>query len=598
MGGQKGYWHIIIFVILSLTIIFPLLEGKYILTLDTIVSPTSLHAKSFSDFIYGVWVNRPNLGELGIDASRIPLLIVSVALKKLFPTYILQKLEMFLIFFLSMMSMYSLIDTKKYLPKYFAAFLYAINPFTYTRFLAGHWSLLLGYAILPYLLKELLRKELRVKNIVLWLSLISILSTHILVMSFIVMLIFIKKPLRKYVSIAFVFILLNIYWIYPVISAKTITISTIDSGDTEAFMSRNHFVNILFTNAMMYGFWRAEAYFMPSIYLLVPVFIIILYLAVHGAIAGKKTRFALMAVVSLVLAVGIAHPYTEKIFQFLFNIPLMRGFREPNKFVALLALSYSVMGAYGLNKIKRFRAVLLLLPFLFTPLLFMLDTQIKPIDYPPDYYEMNTFINEDKNEFNVLFLPWHLYLDFRWIDNWDKRIANPAAIFFDKPVIQGDNMEIYPVYSHSTDPISKYIEKNMDSAKNLTLINVQYILIAKEYNVSIEDAELIKETENLKLLKNNEKTYKFMQSDDLKKFRKLDYKKISPIKYEVKADSKYIIFTNGYNENWRLDGQKPLEGYPVNIFLNKGTELSYVRFNGILIGYLVSLIVFWFVVLM
>src|SRR3989338_5526480 len=222
-----------------------------------------------------------------------------------------------------MLSMYCLVNTKKEMPRYFAAFLYAINPFTYTRFMAGHWSILLGYAVLPFLVKELLKKEKKARNIVLWLSLISILSTHILAMAFIALLVFMKKgDLRKYIKIILLFMLLNLYWLYPVLTARYTTITTIDAADTTAFISRNHFVNILITNAMMYGFWRAGAYIIPSMYLLVPLFIILLYLVVHGSVYGRireKNRFIIMAIAALAIAVGIAHPFTERLFIFLFN---------------------------------------------------------------------------------------------------------------------------------------------------------------------------------------------------------------------------------------------------------------------------------------
>jgi len=41
--------------------------------------------------------------------------------------------------------------------------------------------------------------------------------------------------------------------------------------------------------------------------------------------------------------------------------------------------------------------------------------QLKPTDYPKDWYEVNEFLNQDNQDFNVLFLPWHLYMDFKWL---------------------------------------------------------------------------------------------------------------------------------------------------------------------------------------
>ena len=39
----------------------------------------------------------------------------------------------------------------------FAGVLYAINPFVYDRLLTGQWFLLLGYAVLPWALRALIR---------------------------------------------------------------------------------------------------------------------------------------------------------------------------------------------------------------------------------------------------------------------------------------------------------------------------------------------------------------------------------------------------------------------------------------------------------
>src|SRR3989338_4250637 len=124
---MKKYLHILILAFISLLIVFPFFNDKYILTLDTLISPTAIHGvKSFSDFIFGIYLNRPNQGELGLDASRIPLLSLSVMLKSFISTSILQKIEIFLIFFLSMLSMHTLLKNFSPPIRYFASFLYAI----------------------------------------------------------------------------------------------------------------------------------------------------------------------------------------------------------------------------------------------------------------------------------------------------------------------------------------------------------------------------------------------------------------------------------------------------------------------------------------
>jgi len=33
--------------------------------------------------------------------------------------------------------------------------------------------------------------------------------------------------------------------------------------------------------------------------------------------------------------------------------------------------------------------------------------QIKPTDYPADWYEVNDLLNQDNQDFKILFFPWH-----------------------------------------------------------------------------------------------------------------------------------------------------------------------------------------------
>lgn len=587
---MKGYHHIAIFALISLLIISPLIAGKYIPLLDSVVSPSAIHgAKSLSDFIYGI---SPEGQDLTIEISRMPLQFVSVLLQSFIPTFILQKIELFLIFFLPMFAMFTLLKSKKELPRYAASIFYAINPFTYMRFMAGHWTLLLGYALLPFLAAELIKKEKNPISIALWLSLISVFSTHILIMAFLLLIFFMKaKDIKTYAIIALLFAAINLYWIFPVITAHETKITPIGTEDLTAFRTDDSLVNSMASTAMMYGFWREGAYKMPALHFLLAGFIILLAVMVHGSFYSKhplKWRFVSLAIISLLLAIGVSHPFTKGIFEFLFtSIPVMKGFREPQKFVALLALSYSFLLFLGLQEIKSRKVVYasFLIPLLLTPPLFA--SQLSAVDFPKDYYGVNSFLNKDAEDFNVLFLPWHLYMDFPWENNG--RIANPSSAFFDKRVIKADNMELYPIYSHSLSPVSRYIEENINSTEKLSLINVKYILAAKGFSITVEDAEKVMETENLILYRNNNPASRFLESDDLKTFYPLKYSKTSPISYTVNPNMEYVIFTDAFNQNWNLGSRAPIEGYPVNIFLNFGEKkLMYSRFPLVLMGYLIS----------
>ena len=61
--------------------------------------------------------------------------------------------------------------------------------------------------------------------------------------------------------------------------------------------------------------------------------------------------------------------------------------------------------------------------------------QLKPTRIPQDIRKVNDIITQDTDDFDVLALPWQMYLDFPWLRNDWKRLANPASELIDKPMI-------------------------------------------------------------------------------------------------------------------------------------------------------------------
>src|SRR3989338_7529923 len=407
--------------------------------------------------------------------SGLSFLLFRKLLSFFIATSVLQKLSIFFIFFLSGISMHNLINTKSQIPKYFAGVFYMINPFVYIRFMAGHLLILLAYAILPFMVNSIIKffdnpNRKQVTKTCLWITLIAILNMHILFLTLFLFLMFFlhgliktkerRNLLKSTMLLGLSFLLLNTFWIIPLMTAESTKISQITSDDLAAFQTRSGGWNELLSTLMMYGVWRENAYILPiSIipsYIYFPLFALILFLTIHGYLSCKekyKTPILITGITAQLLAVGVGHPWFRDIFTFLFeNIFVLRGFREPQKFVALLVFAYAFLAAYGIDnileqikrkKVKILASVLIMaIPFAYTPTMFnSFWGQIKTTDYPSDWYEINSYLNQDTQDFNVLFLPWHLYMDFKWIPNSEKRIANPATAFFDKPVIQGDNVE-------------------------------------------------------------------------------------------------------------------------------------------------------------
>ncbi len=326
----------------------------------------------------------------------------------------------------------------------------------------------------------------------------------------------------------------------------------------------------------------------------------------------------------------------------------------------MIALSYSVLGALGLSEIERSlrkkpRKIIVTI-FLIIPLIYSFTFfnnfagQIKPADFPKDWYKVNEFLNADTEEFRVLFFPWHMYMDFHWVPNKDKRIANPAQNFFNKEVISGKNIEIPGVYRQIYSPYQVYID-HLLSKKNeinnfgelVSILGVKYILLTKEadyknyfFLFNQSDLELVLETENFYVFRNKafsgeiysvdgvgfvknwdeliniskkenitRKLYLIGEGEETNQnnFKKLVFERDSPVKYIIKDEPlRYVIFTEEYSEEWRLDNEKPLKAYGAvnayNVSGVSGREIVFERFYRICLPcYIISFLAFVFCIL-
>lgn len=665
---ENDYFYFALFFILSLIVMWNLLLPGYIITLDMVFVPNI--SKTVENLFYGFHNGFYNIA---------PLYFLIYLLSFAIPLWTIEKIILFSILLISGISAYKLCPSENRCGKLFAGILYMINPFTYVRFLAGHWHTLLGYAIAPLVIFSFINlfKNQTKKNIIksaFWISLTGIFNAHYLFMILFVFLVFvvfriaikikghnksgIVKIGKSVLCILGIFLILSIYWIVPFLTAEENILNQIDEGDMLFYRSQPDIAfNTIFNTLSMHGFWRGgydyAKYHIPHWYLM---FVFILFLSIYGYIESKseyKPAFLVIAIASLVIAVGITSSYFKGMYEWLFeNFFIFRGMREPHKFVGLLALFYSFFGGIGVgafakawkkNQDKIGLAVVILaliIPFLYSyTMLFGFNGWLKPVDYPHDWYELNDFLNNDKDDFNILFLPWHMYMDFKWIQNSDKRIAVPR--FFSKPMIKGDNVEIDFLYSQSANPISKYIEfllKNGHEINNfgelVAPLNVKYILLTKEADwlnylwlKNQTDLELVKDTENFLVFRNTNPTAKMYQVDEINKIRSwnellnisketditsaiyvigneteikessriyINYSKKSPINFELQSPVKrYVVFVERYSDAWVLNGEKPIKNLDTMIaFQAKEGNIRYAKFALYLSCYLASFIAF------
>jgi hypothetical protein len=612
-----SFFPIIIFLSISL-LVWLRLDKNYIFALDMIFPVKH----SIDNFYFSY-----------------PLIINSTS-------WVIERIYLLFAMFLSGYSMYSLFCkfSKSQLSGLYVGLLYMINPYVYVRIMAGHLYILLSYAALPLLLItyiDLLQKKEK-KELIKFIFLLTFVSfsLHILVIALILMTIIFLfwfnkhrdfRILKIFVLSAILFTLLNSYWIIPVLTAKDTVLDNINNEDFKIFAPKIENFSDLFNIAGMYGFWR-EGYIYAKDFIpywqLLSVFIILL--AIYGFISYYKDpeigiyakAIGLIGILGFVLASGINGPFGG-INLWLYENTILKGFRDSQKFVAMLAVSYALLGGLGLSRfeavsekkkyLKAIIVIALIIPFIYSFTFFnSFAGQIKPTDYPADWYQVNGLLNQDTQDFKILFFPWHGYMEFKWLNNTDKRIANPSRNFFDKDVISSTTVELGNIYRQDSVPDQLYIDSLLQNKSNITnfgdlvsILNVKYIILAKEVDykkysflLNQSDLELVKNTDTLYVFKNKNKVAKIYQTDNIDNIadkEEVKYKTISPVRFDIgEMNRKYLVFTEPYSQDWRLDGKESVKAYgAVNAFENSGKEIRFERFYRTnLPAYVISILTF------
>ncbi len=511
--GAKPY---LVYAVIALAVLLPMLRPGYILTLDMIMTPElPMPQLTNSSYLF-----RAGLHVIGL----------------ILPSEIIQKLMLFAILVLSGAGTHRLMQHLRPAKAqqtdgevwgtYLAGVLYMINPFTYSRFMAGQYAVLLGYALLPFFVRALLQflasPALRtVLAAAGWTLLISIVSIHslglVIILSIIATGLYSWRYRARHAQLGAIFrngalgvgvvLIASSYWLIPLMQGKSAASQAVNhfgSGDQQAFATvGGSAIGRLGNVVRLQGFW-AEG---QSLYLLpqsqIPawglVAIVLWVLVGLGTLAmwrrwkrSEAMLFLLSAGVACLLAIGIVTPWLAE------HIPLFAGYREPHKFVGLVALAYAILAGQGTidvlrrhNERSRKRAAdlttaaLLLLPVMFTPPMpWGFAGQLTPRHYPAAWTDVNELLSQDPEVFQTLFLPWHLYMHF---DFAGRVIANPAPDFFTKPMIISDDPEFKGATATAPDPKKQALGNVLtdanhreDLGERLTPYDVKYIILAKE----------------------------------------------------------------------------------------------------------------------
>lgn len=525
---------------LSFVVLLPLLAPGYILTLDLVFTP------------YFSWPTELT--------NTYPLQVLLWLVHWILPGDVIEKIILFFILLFSGVSMHRLmrrIDAKDMisldtwrLAAYFAGIFYMINPFTYSRFMAGQWMVLLGYALVPFFIGALWELLVRPSwrsalAVALWAFCIVTVSLHhtgiILVLG---VLAFASgavayRPRKEHVRRVIRFTLLSVccltalslFWLVPAILGRgTIghAVMSFDQAHFTAFATgARGALGAIGEVIRLQGFWAESRllYVLPQA--VVPAWgLIFLFVWAAATVGGVKAWHRHKAIVLFsagCIGVGVilsATPLLSLIGQ---SVPFAAGYREPHKFASLIVLGYAALGAVGAALIaervrRRLGAlggqaaiiVFLFLPLAITPtMLWGFAGQLSPQTYPSEWFETNRFLKEVAKNDRVLFLPWHQYTTY---DFSGRLIANPGEKFFEVPVIASDEPEFRDVPPTIPNEEKRSITSALHHPGKLSGVLTQrgigYILLAKEGDIgeyvyldTMPGIRLLQENAKLKLYK-------------------------------------------------------------------------------------------------
>lgn len=412
------------------------------------------------------------------------------------------------------------------------------NPFVYDRALYGQFSVLIAYGCLLFVSAYLFKTWQTLDFKYLWRSAVFSGLALLFSVHFIFLLIpfyllfaielFLKRREIKTAGQTKIFwltcllsiviiLIINANWLIAMaVKASSLTDFVeqgITSQDLIAFQTAGKNGTETLTNVLfMSGFWGKNQYryldltttsgWQRSFILLTPIILYGVYLTFRRRSHEAKilsSGLLIIFILAVFLALGIKSPLSRGLTLFLYNyLPLYKGLREPQKWVAVIIpiyLFYLTLGTWRLSRIKVIAdnivasgLILAAVIVMQAPsLLWGFNRQAVPTSYPNDWNVVDKLlVNRSSQSYGcsdkILFLPWHMYMSFNWAR---KVIANPAPTFFTCPVVSGTNMEWGGIYDNSRLPdgvaVASWIKKKGNNgAPILTSSPIRYIILAKE----------------------------------------------------------------------------------------------------------------------
>ncbi len=474
MNMMKNKYYILLSSLGAIVVLWQLLGSGYVLTLD---------------MIFG-----PQVAIVGQNSllSGAPYRAVFYVLTELTSGWITQKIVLislfFSLFFLPLYFFRRIFRLERtYGAEYVASLVFVINPFVYERFLAGQWAVLAGYALLLPVFAFALalirepgyRNSLKLAGSLLVLGMFSV---HIFTMVMLMLVgglgvVLLKQKgsvmlLKRILLVGVLVVVGSSYWLVPALSGSATPLQTFTAEHYEVFKTASDdAVGTVGNVLLLHGFWGErepwiERFLVPKVdggklfWVGFSALMILVLYGLYHLLRNRERRIqAVFMIVTALLAVVFSAGIGEGVFRefnlWLFeNVSFWKGFRDTQKWSAVLVLVYSLFAGYGsviiLEKVRSSlrNSVLfglLAIPIIVTPMiLFGFAGQFQAVHYPESWERVNAVLSTQE-PCKVLFLPWQQYYSLQFNDN--HLVANTAGSYFDCEVVAGKNMQLGSIES-------------------------------------------------------------------------------------------------------------------------------------------------------
>lgn len=497
-------------LVVGVLVIWPWTSGGYLLLLD--------------------WVSGPNQtltpGVFGLSGSALDALPFRLATQGLRNTIGPQATAWLLILMFFPLAAAGIAAASggsrwRFLP---ASTLMVCNPWVVDRVRAGHVALLLGVALLPWLMAA--ARDARQRGAMfsvrpaLWYALAISMSPHAAWLGgavLIAMLVTPRPTWRDAIRTVQIFVTAGLVYSYALVlwltGTRTLRVTEVDLSAYQTLPGPG---GLMATVLSLHGFWRGGTGQVRD--LLGPVLGILLLVVILAAVVVGLARLVdleptrgrplvVLTILGILLGAGVLGPLGWLYRLAFAHLPLFEAMREQQKWLALALLGYSIGFGAGVEWLaararSRARAagsagpllwpvaVAGAIPLVMAPaLLWGLGGSVSVSKYPAGWAEADAVMGAQGG--SALFLPWHAYQPFEFTGG--RAVATPARAFFRREIISSDAVELPQLRTDSTSLRMEYLDRVIAHAgegafgRLVAPLGVEYVLVSKEREAAAYD---------------------------------------------------------------------------------------------------------------